>query len=62
MRKINDVLLGVGIFLLAIALAGCEPVEFQNYNIVTGWEETAIRYDDGKVDTKYENEPQRLAG
>jgi hypothetical protein len=40
MRKINDVLLGVGIFLLAIALAGCEPVEFQNYNIVTGWEET----------------------
>lgn len=40
MKEIKYVLLGLLIFLFAILAAGCEPVEFQNYNIVTGWEET----------------------
>lgn len=33
---------GMFIIFLAVALSSCtmEPVEFQNYNIVTGWEET----------------------
>lgn len=40
MKELKYVLLGIVIFLFAILAAGCEPVEFQNYNIVTGWEET----------------------
>ena len=40
MKEIKYVLLGLLIFLFAILVAGCEPAEFQNYNIVTGWEET----------------------
>ena len=40
MKELKYVLLGIVIFLFAILVAGCEPVEFQNYNIVTGWEET----------------------
>ncbi len=38
MKEIKYVLLGLLIFLFAILAAGCEPVEFQNYNIVTGYD------------------------
>ena len=38
MKETKYVLLGLLIFLFAIIAAGCEPVEFNNWNIVTGYD------------------------
>lgn len=43
MKRAFDTVMGfaclvLAIVLLAVAIAGCEPVDIPNYDIFTGWE------------------------
>ena len=43
MKRVFDTVMGLAclvlaVILLAVAIAGCEPVDVPDYNIFTGWE------------------------